>query len=72
MPTSPIAPTAEPTTFDWIVTNDAQLQHLAIDLTTPLPEPYRLCRLLANIDDILDRTDDDHQRLAAITPRVRH
>ena len=59
-------------TLDWVVTDDAQLEALTPEPKGSLREPYRLYRLLADIDDILAATDDDRQRLAQIAPCVRH
>lgn len=57
---------------DWFVTNDGQcLPCDVVPQTEELSRPYRLYRFLTNLEDILDRINEDCWRLEAIRPLVR-
>lgn len=55
----------------WLVTDDAELQPLETQEVEDSARTYRLYRFLTELEDILDRTEDDSERLAAIAPNVR-
>jgi predicted metal-dependent enzyme (double-stranded beta helix superfamily) len=57
---------------DWFVTNDGQC--LPCDVVPQIEElsrPYRLYRFLTDLEDILERINEDRWRLEAIRPLVR-
>ncbi|MDY6937517.1 MAG: cupin [Cyanobacteriota bacterium] len=57
---------------DWIVTEAGCCEVLdEIERGEKLPTPYRLYRLLADLDDILETQTDDRQRLRRICPIVK-
>lgn len=59
-------------TGDWIVNREGRWERLLQeDTDLSLPSPYRLYRLLGDLDDILAATEDDAGRLQQICPRVR-
>ncbi|AFY57152.1 putative metal-dependent enzyme of the double-stranded beta helix superfamily [Rivularia sp. PCC 7116] len=57
---------------DWLLTDDGECEAREVIEETELPEnPYRLFRFLTNLEDILQNTSDDIQRLEQIRPLVR-
>ena len=56
---------------DWIVTGEGRCEILDGVPKANLPTPYRLYRLLSDLDDILEAHTDDLQRLRYISPLVR-
>jgi predicted metal-dependent enzyme (double-stranded beta helix superfamily) len=58
---------------DWLVTNDGQcLEFEVVHQEENLVHPYRLYRFLTDLEDILERVDDEQIRLSLICPLVRH
>jgi predicted metal-dependent enzyme (double-stranded beta helix superfamily) len=55
---------------DWFVTNDGQCLPCDV-LKLKLSRPYRLYRFLTDLEDILERINEDRWRLEAIRPLVR-
>ncbi len=57
---------------DWLLTDNGQCENCEIREETELSaNPYRLFRFLTNLEDILQNTNDDKQRLQEIRPLVR-
>ena len=57
---------------DWLLTDNGQCENCEIIEETELSaNPYRLFRFLTNLEDILQITNDDKQRLQQIRPLVR-
>ena len=57
---------------DWLLTDNGQYENCEIIEETELSaNPYRLFRFLTNLEDILQSTNDDKQRLQKIRPLVR-
>ena len=57
---------------DWLLTDNGQCENCEIIEETELSaNPYRLFRFLTNLEDILQSTNDDKQRLQKIRPLVR-
>ncbi|MEM6404457.1 MAG: cupin [Cyanobacteria bacterium P01_D01_bin.116] len=60
------------TNQDWLITDDGLCEAREIIEQDELSEnPYRLFRFLTDLEDILQNTDDDKQRLEEIRPIVR-
>lgn len=57
---------------NWLVTDQGVCQELnAIEDEKILTTPYRLYQFLADLDRVLERFDDDAERLKRLCPRVR-
>ncbi len=57
---------------DWLITDDGHRKECEIAEETELiANPYRLFRFLTNLEDILQSTNDEKQRLQEIRPLVR-
>lgn len=57
---------------DWLVTEDGQCQAWGtLEAENYSSESYRLYRFLTEVEDILQTTTEERQRLQAIYPRVR-
>ncbi|MBP0022106.1 MAG: cupin [Cyanobacteria bacterium SBLK] len=57
---------------NWLVTDQGVCQELnAVEDEKILTAPYRLYQFLADLDRILDRFDDNAERLKRLCPRVR-
>ncbi|NJR58684.1 MAG: cupin [Cyanobacteria bacterium CRU_2_1] len=57
---------------DWFVTNEGQcLEAEVVYQDEALLRPYRLYRFLTDLEDILERVNDDQVRLSLIRPLVR-
>ncbi|MGA9380632.1 MAG: cupin [Phormidium sp.] len=57
---------------DWLVTNEGQcFKNEVVYQDEELQRPYRLYRFLTDLEDILERVNDDRERLNLICPLVR-
>jgi len=57
---------------DWLVDGQGECNSLAGSKLAPWGDrPYRLYRFLTDLEDVLERSQDDRQRLQAICPLVR-
>ncbi len=57
---------------DWFATNDGRCNASeVVSQAEELTDPYRLYRFLTDLEDVLNRIEDDRLRLQAICPLVR-
>lgn len=57
--------------MDWLIHNHGQREALSSGEQRSPSKPYRLYRFLSDLEDILETTQDDQNRLQLICPLVR-
>jgi predicted metal-dependent enzyme (double-stranded beta helix superfamily) len=67
-----ITPEANTECQDWFIDDNSEIEPYYPQEKELAADPYRLYRFLTDIEDILQETPEDRQRLLAIAPLVRN